>query len=151
MSDQNKNIDQSIFNFLRRRYETKEQVLGKDDYAITVYTLTFNIKNEIYSFNNYMSKKDLTYRIVNMLEETEAISLGEYNPRIFDENRQKVVQTVRFFLDNFFNVKNKKPINEEYKYEINEVEPILKLVLMQKYDWLKDLKLKNLRILGLSC
>ena len=33
------------------------------------------------------------------------------------------------------------------KYEINEVEPILKLVLMQKYDWLKDLKLKNLRIL----
>ena len=43
--------------------------------------------------------------------------------------------------------KEKKPINEEYKYEINEVEPILKLVLMQKYDWLKDLKLKNLRVL----
>lgn len=105
MSDQNKNIDQSIFNFLRRRYETKEQVLGKDDYAITVYTLTFDIKGEVYSFNNYMSKKDLTYKIVNMLEETESISLGEYNPRIFDENRQKVVQTVRFFLDNFFNVK----------------------------------------------
>ena len=150
MSDQNKNIDQSIFNFLRRRYETKEQVLGKDDYAITVYTLTFDIKGEVYSFNNYMSKKDLTYKIVNMLEETEAISLGEYNPKIFDENRQKVVQTVRYFLDNFFNVKNKKPINELYKYEINEVEPVLKLVLMQKYDWLKDLKLKNLRVLDLG-
>ena len=107
MSDQNKNIDQSIFNFLRRRYETKEQVLGKDDYAITVYTLTFDIKGEVYSFNNYMSKKELTYKIVNMLEETESITLGEYNPRIFDENRQKVVQTVRYFLDNFFNVKNK--------------------------------------------
>ena len=55
-----------------------------------------------------MSKKDLTYKIVNMLEESETISLGEYNPNIFDENRQKVVQTVRFYLDNFFDVKNKK-------------------------------------------
>ena len=147
MSEQNKNIDQDIFNFLRRRGEIKSQVLGKDDYAITVYTITFDIKGERYVFNNYMSKKDLTYKIVNMLEESETISIGEYNPNIFDENRQKVVQTVRFYLDNFFDVKNKKPINEEYKYEINEVEPILKLVLMQKYDWLKDLKLKNLRVL----
>ena len=144
--NQNK-IDQDIFNFLRRRGEIKSQVLGKDDYVITVYTITFDIKGERYVFNNYMSKKDLTYKIVNMLEESETISIGEYNPNIFDENRQKVVQTVRFYLDNFFDVKNKKPINEEYKYEINEVEPILKLVLMQKYDWLKDLKLKNLRIL----
>ena len=148
--NQKDNIDQDILNFLRRRHETQAQVLGKDDYAITVYVLRFDIKGEIYAFNNYMSKKELTYKIVNMLEETEAISLGEYNPRIFDENRQKVVQTVRYFLDNFFNVKNKKPINEEYKYEINEVEPVLKLVLMQKYDWLKDLKLKNLRILDLG-
>ena len=142
-----KNIDKEIFNFLRRRGDVKSQVLGKDDYAVTIYVLLFEIKGEKYAFNNYMSKKELTNKIINMLEENEAISLGEYNPNIFDENRQKVVQTVRFYLDNFFDVKNKKPINEEYKYEINEVEPILKLVLMQKYDWLKDLKLKNLRIL----
>lgn len=108
MSEQNKNIDQDIFNFLRRRGEIKSQVLGKDDYAITVYTITFDIKGERYVFNNYMSKKDLTYKIVNMLEESETISIGEYNPNIFDENRQKVVQTVRFYLDNFFDVKNKK-------------------------------------------
>ena len=130
LKENQNNIDKYIFNFLRRRGEIKSQVLGKDDYAITVYTITFDIKGERYVFNNYMSKKDLTYKIVNMLEESETISIGEYNPNIFDENRQKVVQTVRFYLDNFFDVKNKKPINEEYKYEINEVEPILKLVLM---------------------
>ena len=103
-----KNIDQDIFNFLRRRGEIKSQVLGKDDYAVTIYVLSFEIKGEKYAFNNYMSKKELTNKIINMLEENEAISLGEYNPNIFDENRQKVVQTVRFYLDNFFDVKNKK-------------------------------------------
>lgn len=99
------NIDQHIYNFLRRRHETKEKVLGEDDYTIKVYTLIFDIKGEMYSFNNYMSKKQLTYKIIQMLEESDAISLGEYNPRIFDENRQKVVSTVRYFLDNFFDVK----------------------------------------------
>jgi len=101
------NIDQHIYNFLRRRHEVKEKVLGEDDYAITVYTLIFDIKGEMYSFNNYMSKKQLTYKIIQMLEESDAISLGEYDPRIFDENRQKVVSTVRYFLDNFFDVKTK--------------------------------------------
>ncbi len=105
-----KSIDQDIFNFLRRRHETKEKVLGEDDYTITVYTITFDIKGEKYSFNNYMSKKQLTYKIIQMLEESDTISLGEYDPRIFDENRQKVVSTVRHFLDNFFNVKSNKPI-----------------------------------------
>jgi hypothetical protein len=102
------NIDQHIYNFLRRRHEVKEKVLGEDDYAITVYTLIFDIKGEMYSFNNYMSKKQLTYKIIQMLEESDTISLGEYDPRIFDENRQKVVSTVRYFLDNFFDVKTKK-------------------------------------------
>jgi hypothetical protein len=55
-----------------------------------------------------MSKKQLTYKIIQMLEESDTISLGEYDPRIFDENRQKVVSTVRYFLDNFFDVKTKK-------------------------------------------
>jgi hypothetical protein len=48
------NIDQHIYNFLRRRHEVKEKVLGEDDYAITVYTLIFDIKGEMYSFNNYV-------------------------------------------------------------------------------------------------
>lgn len=98
-------IDKNIFNFLRRRYEVKEQVIGKDEYAITVNTLVFDINGEKYGFNSFMSKKDITYKIVNMLEESESIYLGEYNPRIFDENRQKVISTIRYFLDNFFDVR----------------------------------------------
>lgn len=127
MSDQNKNIDQDIFNFLRRRGEIKSQVLGKDDYAITIYVISFDIKGEKYAFNNYMSKKELTYKIINMLEENETISLGEYDPNIFDENRQRAVQTVRFYLDNFFNLKNKKPINEENK-NLNKQEEAAEII-----------------------
>jgi len=142
-----KNIDKDIFNFLRRRGETKSQVLGKDDYAITVYVISFDIKGEKYAFNNYMSKKELTYKIINMLEENEAISLGEYNPNIFDENRQKVVQTVRFYLDNFFDVTKKNPINEETNTNLftdnnhKQIEEIINIVMKQKYDWWKDFEI----------
>jgi len=49
-----------------------------------------------------MSKKDMTYKIFNMLEESETISLGEYNSRVLDTDRQKVIKTIRYYIDNIF-------------------------------------------------
>ena len=107
-------LDKSILNFLRRRGESKVQKFG-DNFEIQ--TVSFFIpyrnqelenpnqetgKGEWYSVTSFMSKKDMTYKIFNMLEESETISLGEYNPRVLDTDRQKVIKTIRYYIDNIF-------------------------------------------------
>jgi hypothetical protein len=34
-----------------------------------------------------------------MLEEKEVINLGEYNPNVLDTDRQKIIKTIRYFLN----------------------------------------------------
>jgi hypothetical protein len=38
-------------------------------------------------------------KIINMLEEEEVTNLGDYNPSTLDTNRQKVIKTIRQFLN----------------------------------------------------
>jgi hypothetical protein len=38
-------------------------------------------------------------KVIDMLTDKEVIDLGEYNPNILDANRQKMVKTVRNFLN----------------------------------------------------
>lgn len=92
-------LDKSILNFLRRRGESKIQKFGDD---FEVQTVSFHVGDEWYSVTSFMSKKDMTYKIFNMLEESETISLGEYNPRVLDTDRQKVIKTIRYYIDNIF-------------------------------------------------
>lgn len=107
-------LDKSILNFLRRRGESKVQKFGDD---FEVQTVSFFIpyrnqelenpnqeteKGEWYNLTSFMSKKDMTYRIFNMLEESQTISLGEYNPRVLNTDRQKVIKTIRFYIDTIF-------------------------------------------------
>ena len=42
----------------------------------------------------------MTLRVYNMLEENSVVSLGEYDPNVLDTDRQKVVRTIKYFLDN---------------------------------------------------
>ena len=108
-------LDKSILNFLRRRGESKVQKFGDN---FEVQTVSFFIpyrnqelenpnqetgKGEWYNVTSFMSKKDMTYRIFNMLEESETISLGEYNPNVLNTDRQKVIKTIRFYIDKVFN------------------------------------------------
>jgi len=107
-------LDKSILNFLRRRGESKIQKFGD---GFEVQTVSFfipyrnqelenpnqeTLKGEWYNVTSFMSKKEITYKIFNMLEESETISLGEYNPRVLDTDRQKVIKTIRYYIDNIF-------------------------------------------------
>jgi len=113
-------LDKSILNFLRRRGESKVQKFGDDFEVQTVSffipyrnqelenpnqdteNVDYRLKGEWYSVTSFMSKKDMTYKIFNMLEESETISLGEYNPRVLNTDRQKVIKTIRYYIDNIF-------------------------------------------------
>jgi len=46
-----------------------------------------------------MSKKEQVRKILEMLHENEVIDLGEYNPNILDTDRQKVIRTIRYFIN----------------------------------------------------
>jgi hypothetical protein len=49
-----------------------------------------------------MSKKDMTWKILNMLQDENVIDLGEYNPNVLNTDRQKVVRAIRKFINSVF-------------------------------------------------
>ena len=52
-----------------------------------------------YGFNSFSSRKDMERKIINMLEEEEVTNLGDYNPSILETDRQKIIKTIRQFLN----------------------------------------------------
>ena len=47
-----------------------------------------------------MSRKDIEWRILNMLEEAEKLNTDDFREnRGFDANRQKTIKTIRAFLN----------------------------------------------------
>ena len=89
-------IDKSIFNFLRRHSKIDEKSFGDD---LKVKTLSFNFNDEWYTFTSFMSKKEIKNKMLRMLEDNDIIRLGEYNPRVLETDRQKVVRTIKHFID----------------------------------------------------
>ena len=89
-------IDKSIFNFLRRHSKVDEKSFGDD---LKVKTLSFNFNDEWYTFTSFMSKKEIKNKMLRMLEDNDIIRLGEYNPRVLETDRQKVVRTIKHFID----------------------------------------------------
>ena len=89
-------IDKSIFNFLRRHSKIDEKSFGDD---LKVKTLAFNFNDEWYTFTSFMSKKEIKNKMLRMLEDNDIIRLGEYNPRVLETDRQKVVRTIKHFID----------------------------------------------------
>ena len=98
ISDQHSEIDSKLMNFLLRRVEKKERQIGDDEYPINVIEISF-IDLPGYGFNSFSNRKDMERRIINMLEEEEISNLGEYNPNVLDTDRQKVIRTIRVFLN----------------------------------------------------
>ena len=43
----------------------------------------------------------MTRTILNMLEDDNVINLGDYNPNVLDKDRQKVIRTIRYFLNEY--------------------------------------------------
>jgi hypothetical protein len=90
-------IDKSILNFLRRHSKIDERNIGDDEHPIKVKSVSFNIDDEWYSISSFMSKKDMKNKILRMLEDNQKI--GEYDPSVLDTDRQKVVRTIKQFIN----------------------------------------------------
>jgi hypothetical protein len=91
-------IDKSIFNFLRRHSNIDEKSFGDDD-SFKVKTISFNFDGDWYNFSSFMSKKEIKNKILRMLEDNDIIRMGEFNPRVLETDRQKVVRTIKHFID----------------------------------------------------
>ena len=92
-------IDTSILNFLRRHSKIDDRVIGDDDYQFKVKSVSFDVGGDWYSISSFMSKKDMKYKILRMLEDNDITRLGEYNPSVLDTDRQKVVRTIKEFIN----------------------------------------------------
>ena len=90
-------IDKSILNFLRRHSKIDERNIGDGEHPIKVKSVSFNIDDEWYSISSFMSKKDMKNKILRMLEDNQKI--GEYDPSVLDTDRQKVVRTIKEFIN----------------------------------------------------
>ena len=98
ISNSHDDIDRNLMTFLLRRVEKKERQIGDDEYPLKVTEVSFNGLPG-YGFNSFSSRKDMERKIINMLEEEEVTNLGDYNPSILDTDRQKIIKTIRQFLN----------------------------------------------------
>ena len=98
ISNQHDDIDRTLLNFLLRRVEKKERKIGDDEYSFNVTEISFRDLPG-YGFNSFSNRKDMERRIIQMLEENEVTDIGRYNTNFLDKNRQKIIKTIRFFLN----------------------------------------------------
>jgi hypothetical protein len=92
-------IDNSILNFLRRHSNINERDIGDDDHPIKIKSVSFDVGGDWYSISSFMSKKEMKNKIIRMLEDNDITRLGEYNPSVLDTDRQKVVRTIKLFIN----------------------------------------------------
>lgn len=88
-------IDQKVFNFLRRRYEINE--VNIDD-QIRFKEVYFKIDDEYYRISIWDSKKRQIRLILNMLQENNVIEPINNFSNENDPYRQKIVRTIKKFL-----------------------------------------------------
>lgn len=92
-------IDRKLMNFLLRRYSVEEKTIGEDDDAIKWVEVNF-VDFPMYGFNTFMNRKDMEWRILNMLEDAEKLNADEFRyNRQLDKNKQKTIKTIRAFLN----------------------------------------------------
>lgn len=94
--------DKTIFNFLARRADIRDKKIGDENDFLKVKEVQFSLDGETYGLNSFMSKKEMTWKLLNMLQDNEVINLGEYNPNVLDTDRQRVIKAIRKFIDQVF-------------------------------------------------
>lgn len=94
-------MDIRVLNFLKRNFKLDVKNLSSEDdeKPIIVKTLSFNVDGDWYVLNSFMSKKEMTIRIFQMLADNDIISFDYYEGELNTE-KQKVIRTIRYFLDN---------------------------------------------------
>lgn len=100
LKEETEDLDRGVLNFLRRRaqVDTKDLSFGSEK-PLIVKSASFNIDGDWYVINSFMSKKEMTWKILNMLEENNQINFAGYDPNVLNTDRQKVIRTIRYFID----------------------------------------------------
>jgi hypothetical protein len=101
LKEETQDIDEKILIFLKRRSKIEDREIG-DENSIKIRTVYFDVDGDWYNINSWMSKKDMKYKILNMLEDNDIINLGQYDPKILNTDRQKVIRTIKYFIDKVF-------------------------------------------------
>jgi hypothetical protein len=108
ISTQHDDIDRTLYNFLLRRYSIEEKTLPRSSFfdpdEDDLPPLSWKEVNFVdfprYGLSSYMSRKDMEWRLLNMLEEAEKLNTDDFRGnRGFDSDRQKKMKTIRKFLN----------------------------------------------------
>ena len=108
ISTQHDDIDRTLYNFLLRRYTIEEKTLPKssffdpdeDDLPPLSWKEVHFVDFPRSSLSSFMSRKDMEWRLLNMLEDAEKLNTDEFRGNQgFDPNRQKKMKTIRKFLN----------------------------------------------------
>jgi hypothetical protein len=95
LKEETEEIDQNVFNFLRRRYKINE--VNIDD-RIKFKELYFKVDDDYYGISMWDSKKKQIRIILNMLQENNVIETVNNFANENDPYRQKIVRTIKKFL-----------------------------------------------------
>ena len=95
LKEETEEIDQNVFNFLRRRYKINE--VNIDD-RIKFKELYFKVDGDYYGISMWDSKKKQIRIILNMLQENNVIETVNNFANENDPYRQKIVRTIKKFL-----------------------------------------------------
>ena len=95
LKEESEEIDQKVYNFLRRRYEINE--INIDD-NIKFKELYFKVDDEYYNVSMWDNKKRQVRLILNMLVENNVTEPMNIYTNENDPYRQKVVRTIKKFL-----------------------------------------------------
>ena len=106
LSKKHEEIDRTLYNFLLRRYKVEEKTLPRgiwadeDDLPPLSWKEVHFVDFPGYSLSSYMSRKDMEWRLLNMLEDAEKLNVDDFRGnRGFDSDRQKKMKTIRKFLN----------------------------------------------------
>lgn len=108
ISNQYSDIDKKLMNFLLRRHKVEEKTLPRstffdpddDDLPPLSWKEVHFVDFPSSSLSSYMSRKDMEWRLLNMLEEAEKLNTDDFRGnRGFDADRQKTMKTIRAFLN----------------------------------------------------
>ena len=95
LKEETEEIDQNVFNFLRRRYKINE--VNIDD-RINFKEIYFKVDDDYYGISMWDSKKKQIRIILNMLQENNVIETVNNFANENDPYRQKIVRTIKKFL-----------------------------------------------------
>jgi hypothetical protein len=95
LKEETEEIDQKVFNFLRRRYKINE--VNIDD-RIKFKEMYFKVDDDYYGISMWDSKKKQIRIILNMLQENDVIEPINNFSNENDPYRQKIVRTIKKFL-----------------------------------------------------